>query len=142
MTWVGTSGTTTGPVPARLPSAATLLALTFPEATCPAATAPPAPTRPAAVFAVLEAGAAWKTWTAKPSATDVPASGSWAEILPFGFGGCGCTVPRARPASISFCCANPRGSPTIPGTVALPVPVTVTTSTTVPFLALAPAAGL
>ena len=105
------------PVPACAAVAARLLALALPAAAAAAAAAPPpaAAAAAAAAFPFLDApaaaGAAWKTLTAKPSATGVPASGSWEEILPLGLGGWGCTVPRASPASISFCWARPSGRP-------------------------------
>jgi hypothetical protein len=43
---------------------------------------------------------------------------------------------------MSFCSATPSGRPTSGGTSAFPVPVTTTRSTTPPFLAFVPAAGL
>src|SRR6185437_14598483 len=140
----------TGPVPAWAATAARLLGLCLPAAAAAAAAAPAGTAAAAAAAAAAlpffdaaaAAGGVWKTLTAKPSATAVPASGNWEEILPLGSGGCGWTAPSASPASMSFCWASPSGRPTIAGTVALPEPVTTTTSTTVPFLAFAPAAGL
>src|SRR6266498_787623 len=83
-----------------------------------------------------------KSWIGLPSLAVSPASGIWLWTLRAGSGGCGYTAPTASFFASMIVFASTSVLPTTSGTTTLPVPIAVTTCTTVCFSTFSPALGV